>query len=564
MAKPTITKVPRDKSKKSITITAIVLSSILLFIGCFALFAALWYTSVYGDTGFDSIIYTLFSDLGGVDMGLVTDFILWALVPAIIVTAVIVVLLYLPLKNRFFITTKKGKSFNLYPFSKLVSAIVSIVLAFAMLIYAATSVKLFHYVSYLMQDTKVFMESYADPVTTKIDFPEEKRNVIIIYLESMETTFMSEANGGGVKDDLTPQLYDLAMENVNFSHTSGYGGGVALTGGKWTIGALVSHTSGIPLKTPSGNQNDYKKNFLPGVYSLSNILHDNGYYQAFMCGSDANFGGRYAYYTEHGTDAIYDLISARKEGYLPSSDYHDGWWGFQDHYLFKYAKDKLTEISQQEKPFAFSMLTVDTHFANGHPCSLCGGKYDEQYDNVWACSSKQVAEFVDWIKEQEFFENTTVVLTGDHLTMDDSYIQRVMNEGYDRRVYNCFINSAAQAENVKNRQFSTIDMFPTVLAAMGCKIEGERLGLGTNLFSSKPTLCEELGIAEFDIELQKSASTYDNFYLPRDQWPEPETEEVLVKEETDTSWIIPAIIAVFAVMLGGVIVAAVIIKRKRA
>ena len=36
-------------------------------------------------------------------------------------------------------------------------------------------------------------------------------------------------------------------------------------------------------------------------------------------------------------------------------------------------------------------------------------------------------------------------------------------------------------------------MFPTMLASIGVKIEGERLGLGTNLFSDKPTIMEENG-----------------------------------------------------------------------
>ena len=95
MAKPDILKIPRRKSKKGITILAIVLSSILLFVGLLALCAALWYKNVYGDVGFDSIVYTLFSDLGGVDAGLITDFILRALVPAILITILLVVLLYL-------------------------------------------------------------------------------------------------------------------------------------------------------------------------------------------------------------------------------------------------------------------------------------------------------------------------------------------------------------------------------------------------------------------------------------------------------------------------------------
>ena len=48
-------------------------------------------------------------------------------------------------------------------------------------------------------------------------------------------------------------------------------------------------------------------------------------------------------------------------------------------------------------------------------------------------------------------------------------------------------------------------MFPTTLSAIGADIEGDRLGLGTDLFSSTPTLCEELGEDLYKEELEKSS-----------------------------------------------------------
>ncbi len=82
-----------------------------------------------------------------------------------------------------------------------------------------------------------------------------------------------------------------------------------------------------------------------------------------------------------------------------------------------------------------------------------------------------------------FYENTTIVLTGDHPTMQENFYN--VDNNYDRVVYNAFINSRVLPVNNKNRVFTTMDMFPTTLAALGVSIEGDRLGLGTNLFSSK-------------------------------------------------------------------------------
>ena len=97
--------------------------------------------------------------------------------------------------------------------------------------------------------------------------------------------------------------------------------------------------------------------------------------------------------------------------------------------------------------------------------------------------------------------------------MDNSYFERNVDDSYQRMVYNCILNSATDTKLTKKRQFAAVDLFPTTLTAMGCQIEGDRLGLGTNLFSSSPTLIEKMGFKRFDDELAKSSDYYEaNFY----------------------------------------------------
>ena len=57
----------------------------------------------------------------------------------------------------------------------------------------------------------------------------------------------------------------------------------------WTAAALVGQTSGLPLNTPAG-ANSYlsDKSFLPGAYTLGDLLEDNGYQNEILLGSDAN------------------------------------------------------------------------------------------------------------------------------------------------------------------------------------------------------------------------------------------------------------------------------------
>ena len=98
--------------------------------------------------------------------------------------------------------------------------------------------------------------------------------------------------------------------------------------------------------------------------------------------------------------------------------------------------------------------------------------------------------------------------------MDNAYFIRQNYDHSLRATYNCFINAPLTPVSTKNRSLTSMDMFPTTVAALGCTIENNRLGLGTNLFSSVPTLCEELGNSVYIGELAKSTNYYfEHFFF---------------------------------------------------
>ena len=123
-----------------------------------------------------------------------------------------------------------------------------------------------------------------------------------------------------------------------------------------------------------------------------------------------------------------------------------------------------------------------------------------------------IGEFINWIQEQDFYNDTVIIIVGDHLTMQ-SDLYRDADSNYQRTVYNVIINSDIDTKYNKNRLFTTMDMYPTTLVALGATIDGNRLGLGTNLFSGKKTLIEELGYEYVDTELRKKSKFYDNYIL---------------------------------------------------
>lgn len=466
-----------------------------------------WVLDTWGLLSIDEIIFHLKVPLDGTNSDVVLDGIN-ACVPLAVLVLFLSIFLIIGLRN------KHGKCM-IALFLVAVIACGSAGRA-AYEVYDELDVK--EYLVSQKEESHFIEQNYVDPRTTKITFPDKKRNLIYIYLESMESTFASKGDGGGLDFNCIPELTTLAEENTNFSNSDKLGGGYPAYGGTWTMAGIFSQTSGIPIK--NSEQTDdvnatlaEQSSFSSQARNLEDILADEGYNQCFMIGSDATFGGRRAYFESHGKGKteICDYNTAKENGQIPE-DYYV-WWGYEDQKLFANAQEKLTELSSKDEPFNFTMLTVDTHFEDGYVCEQCQNEFgDNQYANVMACSSRQVDAFVKWIQQQPFYENTTIVISGDHLTMDSDFCNDV-SEDYERSVYNVFINLPegldTSFEKTHNREFATLDMFPTTLAAMGVTIEGDRLALGVNLFSDEQTLTEQYGRKGLDKELMKKSKFYD-------------------------------------------------------
>lgn len=378
------------------------------------------------------------------------------------------------------------------------------------LYFAASDIGVFDYLQKISTRSTIFEREYVDPGNVALVFPEKKRNLILVYLESMETTYASTEAGGGKPINYIPELTELAENNINFSGNSQLGGGIVCPNCGFTMGAIVGTSSGVPFKSMiEGNSMSNYAQFLPGLTTLGDILSKEGYTNYFLCGSKAEFGGRKLFYEKHGNYQIHDYHYAIEEGYIPE-DYRVS-WGYEDTKLFEFAKAELESLGSLGKPFNYTMLTVDTHHPSGYICERCEEQYELPYANAISCSDRQVTEFVAWMQEQDWYADTTVILIGDHKSMAADFWDDIGE--YQRRTYNCFLNVPEQlsTENTKERKFDTLDYFPTILASLGVEIEGERLGMGTNLFSGRSTLLEEMGM-EYEKELQKYSKYYvENF-----------------------------------------------------
>ncbi|NCB34139.1 MAG: hypothetical protein EOM64_09750, partial [Erysipelotrichia bacterium] len=66
----------------------------------------------------------------------------------------------------------------------------------------------------------LYEKYYVDTANAEIEFPEEKKNLIFIFMESMEISAADEISGGGKSFNAIPELTDLALKYDNFNGDS--------------------------------------------------------------------------------------------------------------------------------------------------------------------------------------------------------------------------------------------------------------------------------------------------------------------------------------------------------
>lgn len=366
--------------KKILGFLNLFFSSILLFFTFFFLFAQQWVYSNFGDVAVSQMLFLVMVPMKGADSDIINQFITSCILPPFVIVVVFMVIFCFKHKSELEITFRDKKSGKEIKgtistiFRKIILAVsvISFIISYNI---TAEQMGIKEYLETYNEDSLIFDQYYVNPSTLEFTFPSQKRNLIYIFLESMETTFYSVEEGGSQNSNVIPELYQLANENLTFNSGLTNDGLYMPTGTTWTIGAMVGQSAGLPLKTPFGaNGYGAYETFLPGATSIGDILQDAGYNQELLIGSDAEFGGRKNYFTQHGQYKIFDYYTAEERQYIPEGYYR--WWGFEDAKLFEYAKTELEDLASQDKPFNLTMLTVDTHFFDGYRCQLCRNEHD--------------------------------------------------------------------------------------------------------------------------------------------------------------------------------------------
>lgn len=500
----------KEKLKKRDYIIKTLLS-LGFILGLVFIFFSTWFVGFFGQITPEQFLFNLKAPLKGTESGMTGEILKSPVLNIVLCT--IPFLIFVNLKYDIFMVNKNNekKVFLNKKRVRIISIVLSMVIMIGGVSFGVNKLQLQKVAKAYLSSSTYLADNYVDPRDVKMTFPKKKRNLIHIYLESVENSYLNKELGGYMDVNLMPELTELYKEGLSFSNTDKFGGPHTTYASEWSVAAMINMGAGLPLKIPMG-RNSYGKtgSFLPGAITIGDILEAQGYNQTIMFGADADFGGLTTYFTTHGKFNIFDHKAAKEKGLIPKD--YDVWWGYEDDKLYEYAKDEITRLANENKPFNFTMETADTHFPDGYLSEKAEKKHDSQYANVISYSTKEAVNFVKWIQKQPFYKDTTVVITGDHPSMDKKFFKD-FDPNYERTIINLILNAPVTTDNVQNRQYAPFDMFPTILSTLGVEIEGDRLGLGTNLYSNKKTIIEEQGLDTVNSGLGENSNFFNDEFI---------------------------------------------------
>ncbi len=459
-----------------------IISTLIFFLGTAILTSIYWMKNNFGNPTMDSILFHLQAPLVGAEKT-ITNFVMHIFYAFLISLA-----LYYTLK----IVDKKIVLHN-----SIKIAFFSIYLVLCG-IYTLSTLNVVNYLKKTRQATSFIQDNYYIPDT--IAFSENKRNIIVLVLESLDRGFTKDS----FPQSLLPHLETIQKNNVSFpklQQTSGTG---------WTIAALTAMTLGVPLKLPiHGNRYEGNtfKYFLPGAKSILNVLEKNNYRINLILGSNSNFSGINNLFKTHALNSnIYDLdffINEDKNIKITN-------WGLDDEQLYEHAKKIILKKSTTNEPFFTVIQTIDTH----NPVPIVKSYpqiYGDSRDTILHADT-MANNFIAWAKKQSFYENTTIIIIADHKLMN-SKLGSFELKG-KRYLYNAIVNSPfSMKKEYLQRQAIMFDLAPTILEIAGAHLPNRRFGLGYSLFYDEKNLLETLGAENLAKKLANRSKFYNSFFV---------------------------------------------------
>ncbi len=283
-------------------------------------------------------------------------------------------------------------------------------------------------------------------------------NVVLITIDTLRA---DHVGCYGDKQIKTPNIDALAADGTRFGRAFAV---VPVT--------LPSHTTMLTGTYPMfSGMHDFSANKLsPTQPTLASVLKDAGYATGAVIAAavlDSRFG------LNHGFDFYYDHFEFSRLDEKNLDDMERPGNEVADVALDWLGKNSAEKNSTSPKKFFLWMHLYDPHFPYNPPEPYKDEYAGRPYDGAIAFADAQVGRLVRFLKEKGIYDNTVIVLCGDHGESLGEHGEKT--HGFF--IYNATMHvpliirvpDAARARVVDD-PVSLVDLMPTVLGAVGMDV----------------------------------------------------------------------------------------------
>lgn len=336
-------------------------------------------------------------------------------------------------------------------------------------------------------------DHYAEP-NDKYFGIAKGRNVIYLHLESLQQFVIDyKLNVNGTEYEVTPFLNSLYHSNSTFAFSNFFN---QVKAGKTSDAETMIETSLFGLNQGSfmvqyGGSNTQQA----APYILS---QEGGYYSAVFHGNSASFWNRNNTYKQWGYNYFFD------QSYFSEATAENSFqYGLNDKIMFA---DSIQYLEHMQQPFYAKFITVSNHYP--YTTSLIGDEIgfplanteDETINGYFATANyldSSIKAFFDYLKATGLYENSVIVLYGDHYGISNSRNPDLAPLlGKDSQTWSNFDNAMLQrvpymivvpgmtSGGISNRFGGEIDALPTLEHLLGIKANNY-LQVGQDLLSDQ-------------------------------------------------------------------------------
>ena len=223
-----------------------------------------------------------------------------------------------------------------------------------------------------------------------------KKNIMVIFIESL-SSYKSQYFGN-VGNNLTPNIDKLAKDNINIIeyYSSGANSSVSIMG-CLTGRHYISSKNDMLLKESLYNDS------IPANFAK------NGYKTILYSGNDTTFGSVALMAKNSGIKEIYDTVY---NSVFLNEDKKYVFNGVDDSVLYNSIINWYKKDENKKLPFFMLVTTVTTHQPYIDPVTKTNS-----YDKTLKFADNAINDFINKLKEENYFENGILVITGDHRAM---------------------------------------------------------------------------------------------------------------------------------------------------